>query len=76
MVEGSRCNLLPSQRIGLLVMDPLNLKKTTVYISQVQDKELKSLSAESSIRVSELIRRAIEDYLVKFRTHPPQARRL
>ncbi len=41
--------------------------RTNIYLSEQQDRELKRLAEEGGLKKSELIRRAIDDYILKIK---------
>lgn len=50
----------------IITMRPkLNVKRTNIYLSENQLKQFKKLSKEKGIAFSELIRRALDQFLEK-----------
>ena len=41
------------------------MKRTNIYLSEVQHKALKKLSKKTGLSLAELVRRAVDDYLDK-----------
>lgn len=44
------------------------MKRTNIYLSDVQHKKLKAMSKKNGIKLSEIVRRMIDDGLKKYET--------